>query len=90
MKNVLILLSFVGLMGMMSCRGFYSNMGVTTAKCEKEGIAKKTVWLGMAFNVDVSIETAAKNGGITKISSVDYLVKRGFLNKTYVTKVCGE
>lgn len=90
MKSLLILATFISLMGFTSCRGFYSSMGVTSAKCQKEGIAKKKVWLGMAFNVDVSIETAAKNGGITKISTVDYLVKPGFLNRTYITKVCGE
>ncbi|MCS6990000.1 MAG: TRL-like family protein [Chloroherpetonaceae bacterium] len=38
----------------------------------KVGKASGTVYLGiLAFGVDVSIQKAAKNGGITKISTVD-------------------
>lgn len=39
---------------------------------------------------DTSIQTAAKNGGITKISTVDQKVEMGFLFNTVTTIVTGE
>ena len=39
-----------------------SKMGKSSGYC----------YFGMCFNVDASVMTAAKNGGITKISTVDY------------------
>ena len=58
----------------------------------KVGTAKATGFLGVLFfDADASIRTAAKNGGITKISTVD--VKQGnVLNIiiTYETIVTGE
>ncbi len=58
----------------------------------KVGTAKATGYLGILFfDQDASIKTAAKNGGITKISTVD--VKTGtILNLivTYETIVTGE
>jgi len=37
----------------------------------KVGTAKATIIIGLFFNQDASIKTAAKNGGISKISTVD-------------------
>lgn len=58
----------------------------------KVGAAKATGYLGILFfDADASIRTAAKNGGITKISTVD--VKYGSilgLIVTYETIVTGE
>lgn len=57
----------------------------------KVGTAKGTVVFGLSFNQDASIQTAAKNGGITKISTVD--IKYGntlYLIQTYETIVTGE
>lgn len=57
----------------------------------KVGTAKGTVVLGFSFDEDASIRTAAKQGGISKISTVD--VKYGnilFLVQTYETIVTGE
>ena len=58
----------------------------------KVGTAKATGYLGILFfDADASIRTAAKNGGITKISTVD--IKQGnILNLivTYETIVTGE
>lgn len=63
----------------------------TGAKSVKEGVAKKTVWLGLALSpVDVSIEKAAKNGNIKKIATVDTEVKAGLFSTTYKTIVTGE
>jgi hypothetical protein len=42
------------------------------------------------LNRDASIATAAKNGGITKITSVDYVVTGKLFKTTYKTIVTGE
>lgn len=58
----------------------------------KVGTAKATGFLGILFfDADASIRTAAKNGGITKISTVD-LKQESILNivVTYETIVTGE
>jgi uncharacterized protein YdbL (DUF1318 family) len=58
----------------------------------KVGTAKATGYLGVLFfDADASIRTAAKNGGITRISTVD--IKSGNilgLVITYETIVTGE
>ena len=58
----------------------------------KVGTAKATGYLGVLFfNADASIQRAAKNGGITRISTVD--IKSGTilgLIVTYETIVTGE
>jgi hypothetical protein len=58
----------------------------------KVGTAKATGFLGVLFfNADASIQTAAKNGGITKISTVD-IKQSNILNLlvSYETIVTGE
>lgn len=58
----------------------------------KVGTAKATGFFGILFfNADASIKTAAKNGGISKISTVD-LKQTSLLNLivTYETIVTGE
>lgn len=58
----------------------------------KVGTAKATGYLGILFfDADASIRTAAKNGGITKISTVD-IKHENILNLiiTYETIVTGE
>ena len=60
-------------------------------KGSKEGESSFKTFLGfMPFNADNSIETAAKNGGIKKISTVDQKIKGGFFTTTYSTIVTGE
>lgn len=58
----------------------------------KVGTAKATAYLGVLFfNQDASIKRAAKNGGITKISTVD--IEYGsilHIIDTYETIVTGE
>ncbi len=59
---------------------------------KKVGRATATGYLGMLFfNADASIQSAAKNGGITKISTVD-VKQTSLLNiiVTYETIVTGE
>ena len=58
---------------------------------EKEGRATVKV-IGNVFVLggDLSIRTAAENGGITKISTVDYEVKSGLFVSKHTTIVTGE
>lgn len=61
---------------------------------EKVGIAESTQILGFFFpdGGDLSIRTAAKNGDISKISTVDFKQNMVFLNivLSYQTIVTGE
>ena len=90
MKKQIIIASAALVLLLTSSCSMVSPGIATQATSSKVGIAEKKVWLGLAFNVDVSIATAAKNGGIKKVATVDYGVRRGFLNTTYFTKVTGE
>lgn len=57
----------------------------------KEGIASRTIWFGMAFGTtDLSIPTAAKLGGITKVATVEQGIVPKLFRVTYFTKVTGE
>ena len=58
---------------------------------EKRGEASFNIILGIIspMNADVSIATAAKNGGITQVGSVDFVVKAGLFKTTYTTVVTG-
>lgn len=57
----------------------------------KIGVAERTIFLGLAFGeTDLSIVTAAKNGSIKKVATVDYSITGGFFSKTYRTTVTGE
>lgn len=56
----------------------------------KVGIAEKTIWFGIWIgNTDLSITTAAKNGKITKIATVDSEVHASLFRTTYRTIVTG-
>ena len=57
----------------------------------KRGEASYSVVLGIfrPTNADISIQKAAKAGGITKIGTVDIKVKSGFFKTTYTTVVTG-
>lgn len=93
MKKVKILLSSVAIgLLMASCSIILPVTATSNPVGSKVGTAEATVYLGvLAFDQDASIRTAAKNGGITKISTVD--IKRtdilGIV-QTYETIVTGE
>lgn len=90
MKKVIVSLKLVVLASVFaSCTVVYPGM-VTTASSVKKGVAKKKVWFGIAMNVDISAATAAKNGGITKVATVDHGLKGGLFSTTYFTVVTGE
>jgi hypothetical protein len=58
---------------------------------EKRGEASFNIILGIIapMDADASIATAAKNGGITQVGSVDFKVKAGLFKSTYTTIVTG-
>jgi len=65
-----------------------TNSGV---KSTKVGVAKSQSILGLVALGDASIETAARNGGISRISHVDYEARNilGVIGE-YTTTVYGE
>ncbi|MBL4709878.1 MAG: hypothetical protein JKY48_15710 [Flavobacteriales bacterium] len=94
MKKLQNILLVAVILSLASCSagGPVMNAKALVTKNEmgsKVGIAEKTVWLGLAFNVDLSITAAAKKGKITKIATVDTEVIPGFLSVTYRTIVTG-
>jgi hypothetical protein len=84
---------------LLAVAAMLASCSLTTPVCAtsnpiggKVGSAKATGLLGIVFfNADASIKTAAKNGGISKISTVD-IKQSNFLNiiVSYETIVTGE
>lgn len=90
LKTIFTLLAIVAMMS--SCSLTLPVTATSNPVGEKVGTAKATGFLGVLFfDADASIRTAAKNGGITEISTVD--IKQGnVLNLivTYETIVTGK
>lgn len=77
---------------MSSCSITLPVAATSNAIGNKVGKSSGTCYLGiLCFNVDASIQTAARNGGISKISTVDY-TQKNVLNLliTHETTVTGE
>lgn len=77
---------------MSSCSITLPVAATSNAIGNKVGKSSGTCYLGiLCFNVDASIQTAARNGGISKISTVDY-TQKNVLNIiiTHETTVTGE
>ena len=93
MRKVKSILAFLAVAVMMSSCALTLPVNATSnAVGNKVGTANATGYLGILFfNADASIRTAAKNGGITKISTVD-IKQTSLLNLivTYETIVTGE
>ncbi|WP_053002450.1 TRL-like family protein [Kordia jejudonensis] len=78
-------------LAMTSCSITMPVTATSNAVGSKVGKSSATVVLGFAFNEDASIRTAAKQGGISKISTVDIKVKNVLgLIVTYETIITGE
>jgi len=89
-KTIFALLAVVAMMS--SCSLTLPVAATSNPVGTKVGEAKATGYLGVLFfDADASIRTAAKNGGITKISTVD-IKQENVLNLifTYTTIVTGE
>jgi hypothetical protein len=91
--KVRILCAAAGLMAMLSSCSITLPVAATSNPVgAKVGSATAPVFLGVfVFDGDASIKSAAKNGGITKISTVD-MKQFTILNiySTYTTIVTGE
>ena len=89
-KSLLVLFAVVSMMA--SCSLTLPVAATSNPVGTKVGTAKATGFLGVLyFGADASIKSAAKNGGITKISTVD--IKQGNvlgLIYTFETIVTGE
>lgn len=55
----------------------------------RQGKACVTNLLGLIATGDASISTAARNGGVTKVATVDTVMKGGFFVGSYCTYVTG-
>lgn len=83
----------IGMVALLTSCSISGPLLVTDNKAlEKRGEASYTVWLGFIrpMTADASIKTAAKNGGITKVATVDVKVYGGLFKTTYSTIVTGE
>lgn len=91
--NIKTVLGALTLAAMVSSCAISYPIAVKSNKSVKEGRASVKVIFGIPpMNSDLSIKTAAENGGITKIATVDFLVESkalGFVAK-YTTIVTGE
>ena len=93
LKKIKIIAAFAVLVAMMSSCALTLPVNATSNTVgSKVGTAKATGYLGVLFfDADASIRTAAQNGGITKISTVDVKAS-SFLGLvvSYETIVTGE
>ena len=93
MKYVKMLAMMIAMVAFMSSCSLTMPVTATSNPVgQKVGTAKATGFLGVLFfNADASIQTAAKNGGITEISTVD-IKHTSILNivVTYETIVTGK
>lgn len=93
MKKVKVILALFALAAVISSCSLTLPVNATSNPVgNKVGTAKATGFLGVLFfNADASIKSAAKNGGISKISTVD-IKQTSLLNiiVTYETIVTGE
>lgn len=92
-KRVFNIAVAVGLVSAMTSCAVSYPIAVTNNKSVKEGTVSQSIWFGIPpMDMDLSIKTAAENGGIKKVSTVDFLVESkmlGFQQK-YTTRVTGE
>jgi len=89
-KTIFLLLAITAMVS--SCALTMPVNATSNPVGNKVGSAKATGYLGILFfNADASIQTAAKNGGITEISTVD-IKTTNILNiiLTYETIVTGK
>jgi len=92
LRNSLLGLAAAGLMFLSSCSIVVPVAATSNAVGTKVGTAKATMYFhAIALDQDASILTAAKNGGIKQISTVD-MKQTDVLGiiQTYETIVSGE
>lgn len=93
MKKALVVLALVFAFVLVGCTTVSPLAATSNALGSKVGEASVKFLFGyipLSFNMDLGIQKAAQNGGITKISTVDTKTKQGFLVTTVSTVVTGE
>jgi len=105
MKRISLFVALLAISALVGCAsvvprgGISSNMVLpvqvvdTKVVSSKVGKASCVSWFGMVASGDASIEAAAKDGGITKISHVDWKVVSDIpvgIKTIYTTTVYGE
>jgi hypothetical protein len=94
MKKLMLALAITAMCFLaVGCATITQPVAATTNPVgSKIGQASGSIWLGMFGNADAGIQAAAKNGGITQISTVDFTKKLGILGlySTYEATVTGE
>ncbi|MDD3686767.1 MAG: TRL domain-containing protein [Bacteroidales bacterium] len=90
MKKIYFIISIALVFAFTACT-VSGPLLVTDNTITKRGESSYKVILGFPpFKGDRSIQTAARNGGITKIATVDVRVRGGLFVQTYTTVVTGE
>jgi hypothetical protein len=92
MKNLMkVLVAGLFIVSMASCSVSGPLFVTDNPDGGKVGKSSYRNILGFALDGgDASIKSAAENGGITKISTVDQKVEAGFFVTRYITVVTGE
>ena len=91
-KGLVIVVLLVFVMAMVGCTTVNAPAAAAGATVgTKTGQASGNIILGMFGTVDAGMLRAARNGGITRIATVDVEVKNMFgIITTYTTTVTGE
>ena len=92
MKKIKNTVLFVGITAMLASCSVSGPLMVTNHTIgSKRGEASRKIVFGITFgHTDLGAITAARNGGIKKIATVDWKQKGGFFSQTYSTIVTGE
>ena len=93
-KTALVLVVLFALMMVMSCATYTIPVSATSNDMgSKVGVAEGSTLFGfIGGDTETGIQQAAANGGISKISSVDFSYNPGILgiSQTYTCTVTGE
>jgi hypothetical protein len=81
MKNLVVVMALVAVCFLaVGCATITSPVAATSNPVgSKVGQSSGKIWLGVFGSADAGIQAAAKNGGITNISTVDFTRKLGIL-----------
>lgn len=85
-----ILSALVVMLALASCTTTYPLTATSNPLGSKIGQSSYSFLLGIPMGGDAGIYAAAKNGGITKISTVDVKVSPMLFITTVTTQVSGE
>ena len=92
MKKLLVVVVALATLFIVGCTTVAPMTATSNPLGSKVGEAKGTYLFGipLGFTMDMGIQKAAQNGGITKISTVDLKVKNLVVLTTITTVVTGE